>query len=420
MTQASPVAEAPRHISGRLIAALVGVFLLLVLIYFLAAIFFTLIPPILVRVVDAVSGQPIAGIAVTRRVNIARTDAPTQQQSVTKTTGSNGYALFRPYLYWSPILGLQGYWVDVNEKSTAAEPWRREADLGPGQTNRYMPMSLESRCENCELLWKAPRPAAENLRSLWFATVALIPALDSPDKCSSIANPTVAKQCKELNTYRSAFLHFDSLQDIENNKAICRQLEPQAAKSCLDQLGGYVYWSTEILKDSSPYKPRQMPMLPTRPLEEVLPFDIVGGLKISNRRTCCNNAFTGSVTYSADYGWPDRITVRIAEYLTEDAARQAFSSSDKRWNLDPRSTLSDEIRLGNRITVFRTPHIKSAFGESGEEIVFWRSTNKVITVLIGLPRPTDEEVVTKYLGLYPSSLSQNTSTTTQARILEHR
>ena len=417
MIQSAPATERLRHLSGRLVTVLVVGILVLVPGYFLAIFIFTFIPPIGVRVVDAVSGQPIAGIAVTRRVT---TGLDTQEHTATKTTDSNGFVLFRPYLFWWPVLGVEQYTISVNEKSMAAEPWRREVDLGPGQTNKYLPMVLTARCENCELLWKAPRPAAENLRSMWFATVPLIPAMDSPDKCSSIANSTIAKQCKELNTYRSAFLHFDSLQDIENNKAICKQLEPQAAKTCTETLGGYVYWSVAIRKDSSPYKPRQMPTLPTLPVEEVLPFDTVGGLKISNRRTCCNNAFTGSVTYSADYGWPDRINVRIDEYLTEDAARQAFSSSNKRGNSDPKSTLSDEIRSGNRIIVFRTPHFKNRFGESGEEIVFWRSANKVITILIGLPRPTDEEVVTKYLGLYPSSLSQNNSTTTRVRILDSK
>ena len=215
---------------------LIGLVLLLPVICFVLFISFTFVPPILVRVVDAVSGQAIEGIAVTQRVTIARSDTPSQQLSVTKTTGGGGYVLFRPYLYPWPVFATEGYTINVNEKSMAATPWRKEVDLGPYQTNKYLPMMLESHCPNCELLWRAPSPAAENLRSLWFVTVPLIPALERPDRCSSIANPTVSKQCKELNTYRSAFLHFDSIQDVENDKAICRQLEEIGRASCRERV----------------------------------------------------------------------------------------------------------------------------------------------------------------------------------------
>lgn len=414
------VIQAPSELQSRRrvrrILAFIVLLLLLPFVYGLSSLAFSLVPPMLVRVVDAVSGGPIPGLEVTERI---QSDGP--DRTVSRTTGRNGYVLFAPYLHWnwpgffSPVTGHS---IAVNEKSMAASPWRPEVDLGRGQTNKYFPMILTGRCKNCELLWRAPNPASEDLSSSWRVTVPLIPALDSPDKCSSVANPTVSKQCNELNTYRSAFLHFDSIQDVENNKAICGRLKDQAAKSCLADLAGYVYWAMN--KDSSPFEHRQMPMLPTRPLEEVLPFDTIAGLAISNRRTCCNNAFIGSVTYSAEYGWPSRINVRIDDYLTEDAARQAFSASPKRWNSDPRSTLSDEIRSGNRITVFRSPHIKTASGESGQEIVFWRSAHKVITFSVFLPVPKDEEGISQYLALYPSSLTQDNSPKTQVRILDDK
>lgn len=57
--------------------------------------------------------------------------------------------------------------------------------------------------------------------------------------------------------------------------------------------------------------------------------------------------------------------------------------------------------------VERRPHRKTAYGDSGSETAFWRSLNKIITVHMFLPRPEYEEAITKYLGLYPSSLTAN-------------
>jgi hypothetical protein len=418
--KSAPVAaEAPRRRTRRIVAALLALIPLLILLYFFVAFTFTLVPPILVRVVDSVSGQPIAGIELTQRFKADPTDQMPQPQG--KVTGSNGYAFFRPYVHWKGfaiLSGVYGYTIKVNEYSMAAEPWRREGDLGPYQTATYFPTILETRCPNCELLWRVPYPASQDLESSWFVTVPLIPVLDNPDKCSSIANPAVLKQCKDLNTYRSAFLHFDSLQDVENNKAICRRLEGPGAKTCLDNLAAYMANARDITGQSR-FKPRQMPMLPTLPPEQVLPFDTIAGLAISNRRTCCNNAFSGSVAYLGTYGWGDhQINVRIEDYLTEDAARQAFSAlSSTGFDRDPKSTTVEEIRSGNRIIVHRTPHIKTTFGESGDERDYWRSASKVILIYIFLPRPAYEEAVTKYLGRYPSSLRPNDLAMTPARIL---
>lgn len=370
------------------------------------------------RVVDAVSGQAIKGIAVTQRVTIAGANPASEQLSVTKTTGSDGYVLFRPHLYSWPVFSTYGYTINVNEKSMAAYPVLEEGNLGPNQTNKYMPMNLTAHCPGCELLWRTPGAAAENLHSLWFVTVPLIPALDSPDKCSFIANPTVSKQCKGLNTYRSAFLHFDSIQDIENNKAICRQLEDQAAKTCLDSLAGYV--AVAASKDSSPYKHRQMPMLPTPPLSEVFPFDRIGDREVTRSQTWGNNAVTGHIGYFATYAQGGRasteIQVSVDNFPTEEVARQDLSTLTSGFGYRSTNTVSGEIRSGNRIRVYRIPHFKNRFGESGSETTFWRSANKVIKIDISLPVPKDEEVVSKYLAVYPSSLTPNESPKTRARI----
>jgi hypothetical protein len=393
---------------------LISIVLLLPVIYFVLFISLTFVPPNLVQVIDAVSGRAIEGIAVTQRVTFARTNAPSQQLSVTKTTSRDGYVLFRPYLYAWPVFATEGYTIDVNEKSTAATPWRKEIDLGPNQTNKYMPMNLTAHCPGCELLWRTPRPAAENLRSLWFVTVPLIPALDGPGKCSSIANPTVSKQCKELNTYRSAFLHFDSIQDVENNKAICKQLEDQAAKTCLDDLAGYVVGA--VRKDPSPYETRQMPVLPTLPLSEVFPFDRIGDREVTRRQTTGNNAVTGHIGYAATYAREGRLSseigVSVDDFPTEEAARQDLSRLTSGIDYRSPNTVSEEIRSGNRIRVHRIPHFKNRFGESGSETTFWRSGNKIITVYIFLPVPKDEEVVSEYLAVYPSSLTPNESSRT--------
>ena len=399
---------------------LISLVLLLPVICFVLFISFTFVPPILVRVVDAVSGQAIEGIAVTQRVTIARSDTPSQQLSVTKTTGGGGYVLFRPYLYSWPVFATEGYTISVNEKSMAGSPWRKEVGLGPNQTNKYFPINLTARCPNCELLWRAPHRAEENLRSLWFVTVPLIPALDSPDKCSSIANPTVSKQCRELNTYRSAFLHFDSLNDVENNKAICGRLEEQAAKTCLAELAGYVA-ANVTAKVPEPYKQRPMPMLPTLPLSQVFPFDRIGDREVTRRQTWGNNVVTGHIGYTATYARGGRLSseiqVKVDVFPTEDAARQDLSTLTSGFGYRSDNKVSEEIRSGNQIRVYRTPHFKNRFGESGDETAFWRSANKIVTIYIFLPVPKDEEFVSKYLTVYPSSLTQNESPKTRGRIL---
>lgn len=415
-SQAAPVAVAPRLLTRRKLATVLGLIPLLILLYFFVGFTFTRVPPILVRVVDAISGRPIAGIEVTQRLE---TEHPGEvSQPPPKVTGSNGYVLFRPYVHWNGLSIFStvfGYSIAVNENSMATKPWRREIDLGPHQTDKYFPVILQTRCPNCVLLWRAPDPARLNLGSSWLVTVPLIPALDSPDKCSSIANPTVSKQCKELNTYRSAFLHFDSIQDVENNKSICKRLKDQAAKTCLDDLHGYILHAMDkpSLTYPSPFKARQMPMLPTLPLSEVFPFERIGDREIMRRNTWGNDVFSGHVGYSATYARGGRLSseiqVRIDVFPTEDTAQQAFSAlSSSRFDYNPKTTISDEIRSRNRIKVVRG---------TNPEHAFWRSANKVVEVLINFPVPEDEEAVSKYLTLYPSSLTQNDFTKTQVYIL---
>jgi len=369
--------------------------------------FFSVVPPIRARVVDAISRQPIAGVEVTLRVDCFQAWSIITVRTETQTTDSNGEVRFPPSFYRDPGLlkKFEGYSLSVNDESVVARPWRRELYLRPNQNDNYFPIILHHSFPNSdewrERLWSAPDPATIRLGSWWFVTVPLIPVLDSPDRCSSIASTTLSKQCKELNTYRSAFLHFNSIQDVENNKAICRRLEERAAKTCLDELHAYILnamTAPPIMNASWWYKPRQMPMVPTAPLEEVLPVDTMGGLEISNRRTCCNDAFTGRVAYLATYQGQrgHRIDIKVENFPTEDGARQAFSGrSSSRFDYNPKSTVSDEMRSGNRIWVYRGIN---------QEIAFWQSASKVITISITFQVPKDEEGISKYLTLYPSSL----------------
>jgi hypothetical protein len=69
--------------------------------------------------------------------------------------------------------------------------------------------------------------------------IPLIPILDDPTECKRIADPAVAEQCRQVNTYQAAFHDVDTIAGVQAGKEVCAQIDHGiGTRTCLQKLAG--------------------------------------------------------------------------------------------------------------------------------------------------------------------------------------
>jgi hypothetical protein len=215
-----PSAEAPRPDKTGRWQKYVGL-VLLVLTLLVAALygyaFVYIVPPISAKVVDALTAMPIAGINVCLQVNAGGFGKPEVVRTEMAKTDDSGRFFFWPTVHDMHMLeDWQGFSIRLTDpQNDFAVPCG--ADLGPGlnevhpdqvvdhraRTNSYFPVALveHTNATRNNLGWSTSR------RPIGFPLnmrISLIPMLPKVDGCQQIQDPSLAEDCRQLNTESAA------------------------------------------------------------------------------------------------------------------------------------------------------------------------------------------------------------------------
>lgn len=232
------------------------------------------IPAINGQVVDAITGKPVADLDVTLRATAAREITARYENYRTSKKGRFAFRWSRAPSGGSLFGSMEGYWLTVNETFWSlawmkAQNPDREPTIDttsdetawdfaydplfnhketvffeyrmPGSrvnNEAYFPMAVQFG-RPCHQFWNAncvSFPDTKNVR------VPLIPVLNNSEQCKEIKDPAVAEQCRQLNTYRAAFLHVETADQVSRDEEICRKVDNggPGTSACLQFLPIYV------------------------------------------------------------------------------------------------------------------------------------------------------------------------------------
>ncbi len=201
-----------------------------------------IVPPIFGRIVDAATGKPVRGVLVsleyTRYHGLGSTETVVHSQA---TTNRWGWFWLMPAVEWSDWLALaMPTSFHAAEDSALYDPTSKRDGMKVSNP-AYFPLTVaydpRQTCDG----WQAWFATCVDGRSWWNITIPLTPALDTPDRCTSIRESEAQDRCRQLNTYRTAFLHVDTFDEVQRGVALCAQLPiGRIQQACGDQLGAYV------------------------------------------------------------------------------------------------------------------------------------------------------------------------------------
>jgi len=228
------------------------------------------IPEINGRVVDAITGAPIANLDVTLRA-LSQTgafygsgiDVLRYENSRTSAAGRFGFSTSLAKLE-GPLTEMAGYWLSVNVTFWPIAWMKAQSPYGDSKidtTNDDLswevtrdPLFRSTVTRVFEFSMRGPRvntksyfPIAVQFvrpcRQDWNANcvrlaetegvrIPLIPVLADPAACGRIGDEALREQCRQLNTYRSAFAH----RDLK----LCEQVDGgTGSKRCAELLRAY-------------------------------------------------------------------------------------------------------------------------------------------------------------------------------------
>jgi hypothetical protein len=221
-------------------AGVLGVFLLL---------FVRMVPPTCGRVVDAITNRPLANIEVILQVSSIVGQSLDVQVAHRTSTSQSGWFILPGSLRWDIpfVRPFQHSWLTLNaeqsgyvvgEEGSAAfeiqfDPMFNARNEPVGNT-KYFPLAVTFRKDGCDRVWDA----ACLYRTFWLGfSIPLMPVLHDVEDCNKIEDSSLRERCRQLNTYRAAFLHVDTYEEVQRGKSFGNQLETaQLSKTCLDQL----------------------------------------------------------------------------------------------------------------------------------------------------------------------------------------
>jgi hypothetical protein len=199
--------------------------LLLVIPILLVGVLFVLssvrvVPPISAKVVDAITGKPVPGMSVCLQVEAMNLGGLEGLRTDMSRTSDSGRVFFWPSVHASLLLpAWRGYWIRVTDPSAQIAPpcgsyvawmdlisgtkgWPINLGLDGHGTPKYFPLAL---------LRGEPDPYFSRWSALHRAMgfpvgsrIALIPVLQNASDCKQIPDPSLAEDCRQLNTYAAA------------------------------------------------------------------------------------------------------------------------------------------------------------------------------------------------------------------------
>jgi hypothetical protein len=179
--------------------------------------FVRFVPPISATVVDAITGEPVPGMSVCLQVERMNLGGLEALRSDVSRTSDSGRVFFWPSVHADLLLSWRGYWIRVTDPnaqlipacgayaewmSLGAKGW--PINLGPDANGRrkYFPIALlRGKPDPYFRRWGAIHRA---MGSPVGSRIALMPVLQSASDCRQISEPSLAEDCRQLNTYAAA------------------------------------------------------------------------------------------------------------------------------------------------------------------------------------------------------------------------
>ena len=358
------------------------------------------VPPVTGRVVDAVTGQSIEGIALTLQASTYEGFSVHTQVKSTATSNPSGSFSLSGFNH--PVQTvfdeIRAYWLTVNEgfeatgqEENSAEtrivsnPMSNRRGVAVGDI-RYFPVTITFRQDGCVRLWVA---ACMYMTSRLNVTIPMIPVLEDVSACNRIADESLREKCRQLNTYRAAFVHVDSYEEVKKDKKLCNDVDHgQIAKTCLSQLDLYV--ANPSYGYARPMKPQV-----SEPVPEGVFLDTLAEVPLLKKQCGPRLEFSGRVMCGAAYGSVTKTlaTVHIEEFPEEEestippAWKPAYSDHEE-------ATVNEESRPGGKILRYRGPQYNS---------FYWQSGDRHVEVFFYYPIPQQEQFVSYYLGKFPTN-----------------
>ena len=386
------------------------------LIAFLLAqvLFVQIIPPFTGRAVDAVSGKSIQGVRLT--LETSHYEGWSVQTELRKGTesGVDGWFFLGGALRWRgfPIPTIRSYWFTVNEgdntsgqeESSAANltmynPLSRPEGAAPVGDKRYFPTTVTFRREGCNNVWSA---ACIYRHSWWSVSLPLIPVLENIDDCKKIWDRSLQETCRQLNTYRAAFMHVDTYDEVQAAKALCAEVDHgDISSTCLQQLAVYVYNPRLFQRALNPQAIEPIP-------DGMFPGSVAGLPVMSNRHCGPIILYDGRRRCAASYGHHlmDGASVYIKQWPAGEAKAPLISPyDDKSPGIEEFHAGGKVLRfLGHTYTSFQRADGVPVQTEHKSVAFVWYSGNTLVKVSFFDPRPEQEQFVSYYLGAFPSTL----------------
>ena len=299
------------------------------------------IPPVTGRVVDAVSGKPIGGIALTVQISTYEGwSIHTEVKSTATSSESQAFSLAG----WnhptaSPLDEIRSYWLTVNEgfeatgiEESSAEtqvlydPMSNRSGEAVGD-RRYFPLVITFRGDGCQQRWAATCMHLEFSSNI---TIPLIPTLDDPSDCSKISDASLRENCRQLNTYRAALRHVGSYEEVKKGKELCGQVDGGfISKRCLDQL----HLHSGVKNVDEPIPAGMFP-------------DVLAGLPVMTNRHCGPPlGWDGRVVCASGYGTTTKQLVAV--YVEQRP--EGWDGLHEWSHIDKPLSVTEEVRTGGKV-----------------------------------------------------------------------
>ena len=175
------------------------------------------VPPISVKVVDAITGKPVPGMSVCLQVEDMNLGGLEGLRTNMSRTGDSGRVSFWPSVHASLLMAWRGYWIRVTDPNAQIAPpcgsyvawmdlgakgWPINLEPDGNGRPRYFPVALlQGEPDPYFSRWGAMH------RVMGFpvgSRIALIPVLQSAGDCRRISDPSLAEDCRQLNAYAAA------------------------------------------------------------------------------------------------------------------------------------------------------------------------------------------------------------------------
>jgi hypothetical protein len=361
------------------------------------------IPVISGTVIDAITGKPVAAVDVTLRAESGDRKqlryencraSPQGQFRFPSSVEPRAAGLFAgigeiaftvniPFVSLARIRAFPGNdWVESDWGSdaslnllsdplfTAKSTSVHNLELkGPRVNNQgYFPMAVQF-LKACKQLWDANCIGMETTRDV---RVPLIPVLDDPAGCNEIADRHLIEDCRQLQTYRAAFRHVETMAQVRIGKELCDSLDHgRVSESCRDNLHGYVV-------NAKNYEGRPPPQMEIAPVEEALILTPIAGMPVTVHGLTFIDPFAETALYFANYRRETGLPLVDAVHVTVEFIGNA-DERQRRW-VDLLQAPPGLAKEAGRSGMFDGSPMYMWERERTSDVA-WTSGDKIVTVV---------------------------------------